>query len=195
MLGRRKQDTDTTVVTTLPDVEDQASPGKGRPTPKRREAQASRKAVVKAPTNRRESAKLARERVRKERADARSALLRGDERALPARDRGPVRRFARDVVDSRRNVAEYLLPFVLVVFAISIYPNVRVQTVTSLLMFSAMMLAIIDSWFMVRSLRRRAAERFPHEDLSRIGRYALMRSTQIRRLRLPKPKVGRGESI
>lgn len=199
MLGRRKNETDRPdersavgVARTTPSGEHPV--GKGRPTPKRRDAQASRK-VVAAPTNRRQAAKKARERLRVERAQSRAALMAGDERALPARDRGPVKRFARDCVDARRNVAEYLLPFVLVVFAISIYPNAAVQSVTSLLMLAAIILAVVDSVVLVRSLTRRAGERFPDEDRSGLGRYAIMRSTQIRRLRLPKAKVARGQAV
>ncbi len=199
MLGRRKTETDRpderSAVGVAPTTSSGDHPvGKGRPTPKRRDAQASRK-VVAAPTSRREASKQARERLRVERAQSRAALMAGDERALPTRDRGPVKRFARDAVDARRNVAEYLLPFVLVVFAISIYPNAAVQSVTSLLMLAAIILAVVDSVVLVRSLTKRAGERFPDEDLSGLGRYALMRSTQIRRLRLPKPKVSRGQAV
>ena len=40
-------------------------------------------------------------------------MVTGDDRHLPARDRGPVRRFVRDYVDARRTMLEYMLPGVL----------------------------------------------------------------------------------
>src|SRR3954453_1474305 len=75
--------------------------GKGRPTPKRREAERRRKAVV-APKTRKEAAQLQRERLRKTRRPTREGVARGDQRALAPRDAGPVRAFVRDYVDSRR---------------------------------------------------------------------------------------------
>ena len=72
--------------------------GKGRPTPKRRDAQKRRQAVV--PKDRKEAAKLWRERVREQRMQQRQALLTGDERHLPPRDQGPAKRLARDIEDT-----------------------------------------------------------------------------------------------
>ena len=82
--------------------------GKGRPTPRRSEAQA-RNARPLVPADRKAAQKLSREAQREERAKMQSALLTGDERYLPLRDRGPQKRFVRDVVDARRNVGEYFL--------------------------------------------------------------------------------------
>ena len=39
----------------------------------------------------------------------------GDERYLPARDKGPVRRFVRDWIDARLCVAEMLLPLLIII--------------------------------------------------------------------------------
>ena len=43
------------------------------------------------------------------RSEARGAAARGDESFLPARDRGPVRKTVRDLVDSRRNIGSWFL--------------------------------------------------------------------------------------
>src|SRR4051794_31505513 len=73
---------------------------KGRPTPKRRDAEAQRAARVKPPKDRREASKMQRDRVKDDRSRTRNALLTGDERYLPARDKGAVRKFVRDMIDS-----------------------------------------------------------------------------------------------
>ena len=53
------------------------------------------------------------------------ALRAGDERHLPARDRGPVKKYARDLVDARRSVAEFFLPLALLIFVLTIVPGGR----------------------------------------------------------------------
>src|SRR3954470_19891879 len=73
--------------------------GKGRPTPKRSDARKQRGTAT--PTNRKEAAKLRREKLREQRLAQRQALVTGDERNLPPRDTGPGKRLARDYVDSR----------------------------------------------------------------------------------------------
>src|SRR5690606_11074099 len=96
--------------------------GKGRPTPKRRDAEGRRRTPVAAPVNRKEAYRRYRERVKAEQARRREAMLRREEWALPARDRGPVRRFARDWVDSRRLPGQYFLPVVLFIMVLSLIP-------------------------------------------------------------------------
>jgi hypothetical protein len=100
--------------------------GKGRPTPKRREAEMARKKRVAPPRNRKEAAALQRERMRAEREKRVSAMRTGDERYLPARDRGPVRRFVRDFVDSRRSVGEFLLPLLVTILVLSFLGETQV---------------------------------------------------------------------
>src|SRR6266508_5853131 len=80
--------------------------GKGRPTPTRKEAEAARKAAYRKPRNRREATQLQRERSRAERVRVHEAMKSGDDRYLPAPDKGQVRRLARDYVDARRSVME-----------------------------------------------------------------------------------------
>ena len=80
--------------------------GKGRPTPSRREAEAARKARAKAGMDKKAAKQLLRERRAAENAKMRQGLKTGDERYLPPRDQGPVRRFVRDFVDARVSMAE-----------------------------------------------------------------------------------------
>src|SRR5215218_8369434 len=82
--------------------------GKGRPTPRRSEAQGRRPGPPPPPpTTRKEAYKRMREQQAVRRSETRQGMARGDDNYLPARDRGPVRRTVRDVVDSRRNVGSW----------------------------------------------------------------------------------------
>ncbi|MDX6758650.1 MULTISPECIES: DUF3043 domain-containing protein [Streptomyces] len=166
---------------------------KGRPTPKRAVAQSQRKAVVASTGNRKEDAKRARERRRAEMAKQREALANGDERYLPTRDKGPVRRFVRDFVDSRFSVAEMFLPLAVVILVLSMVRQPAIQNIALLLWLGVIALIILDSVGLVFRLRKALSERFPNEPRRGAVAYGLMRTLQMRRLRLPKPQVKRGE--
>ncbi|MFJ6481393.1 MULTISPECIES: DUF3043 domain-containing protein [unclassified Streptomyces] len=166
---------------------------KGRPTPKRAVAQSQRKAVVASTGNRKEDAKRARERRRTEMAKQREALANGDERYLPTRDKGPVRRFVRDYVDSRYSVAEMFLPLAVVILVLSMVRQTSVQSIALTLWLVVIVLILLDSIGLVFRLRKALATRFPDEPRRGAIAYGLMRTLQMRRLRLPKPQVKRGE--
>ncbi|MFC4332146.1 DUF3043 domain-containing protein [Streptomyces andamanensis] len=166
---------------------------KGRPTPKRSEAQGQRRSVANTPTNRKEAAKRQREERRVQMERQRQALASGDERYLPARDKGPVRKFARDFIDSRFNVAEFFLPMAVVILVLSIVRVGYLQNLALLLWLVVIVLIVLDSVLSVFRLKKRLAERFPDQSRKGAVAYALMRSLQMRRLRLPKPQVKRGE--
>lgn len=171
--------------------------GKGRPTPTRKEAEAARKARLKPPRDRREAARVMRERRKAERVKMQSALRSGDERHLPNRDRGPVRRFCRDFVDARFNIAEWLLPLLLVILILSFlgagspfaaWLQVVVWTGT---IVGTVVDTLVLTWRTKRELRRR----FPDENRRGAVMYTVLRSSQLRRLRLPKPQVSRGQAL
>ncbi len=61
---------------------------KGRPTPKRKEAEQSRVINRLAPAANKEAKKLQKAQARILRAQQRDAYMRGDENALPPRDKG-----------------------------------------------------------------------------------------------------------
>ncbi|MFD9166209.1 DUF3043 domain-containing protein [Streptomyces sp. NPDC059558] len=166
---------------------------KGRPTPKRAVAQSQRKAVVASTGNRKEDAKRARERRRSEMAKQREALANGDERYLPTRDKGPVRRFVRDYVDSRYSVAEMFLPLAVVILVLSMVRQPAIQSIALMLWLGVIVLIVLDSIGLVFRLRKSLNERFPNEPRRGAIAYGLMRTLQMRRLRLPKPQVKRGE--
>ncbi|MFG3658803.1 DUF3043 domain-containing protein [Streptomyces sp. NPDC047706] len=166
---------------------------KGRPTPKRSAAQSQRRSVANTPTTRKEAARRQREERRAAMERQRKALAGGDERYLPARDKGPVRRFARDFVDSRFNIAEYFLPMAVVILVLSMVRVPALQSIALLLWLVVIVLIVLDSIVTGYRLKQRLAERFPDENKRGAVAYALMRSLQMRRLRLPKPQVKRGE--
>jgi Protein of unknown function (DUF3043) len=171
--------------------------GKGRPTPKRREAEAARKARVTAPKDRREALRAQREKSRVERMKVQQAMQTGDERYLPLRDKGPVRRFARDYVDARRTLAEYLLPFFLVILLLMMLPpNVPyVREISLYLWLAAIIIVPVDLIFLGVRFRKELKTRFPDDSHKGVTVYAIMRSTQLRRLRLPKPQVKPGAKV
>ncbi|AYC41870.1 DUF3043 domain-containing protein [Streptomyces griseorubiginosus] len=166
---------------------------KGRPTPKRSEAQSQRRSVANTPTSRKEASKRQRDERRAALDRQRQALAGGDERYLPARDKGPVRKFARDFIDSRFNVAEFFLPMAVVILVLSMVRVGALQSIALLLWLVVIVLIVLDAIVNGFRLRKQLIERFPdHNRRGAVG-YALMRSLQMRRLRLPKPQVKRGE--
>ncbi|WP_326802169.1 DUF3043 domain-containing protein [Streptomyces sp. NBC_01788] len=166
---------------------------KGRPTPKRSEARSQRRSVANTSMTRKDAAKRQREERRVQLERQRQALASGDERYLPARDKGPVRRFARDFVDSRFNIAEFFLPMAVVILVLSMVRVPALQNIALLLWLVVIALIVLDSAVSGFRLRKRLSERFPDQNKRGVVAYALMRSLQMRRLRLPKPQVKRGE--
>ena len=169
------------------------SEGKGRRTPSRREAESARKARLRPVRDRKELAKRERARKVTERQKVRASLASGDEKHLPRRDQGPVRRFARDFVDCRRNAAQYLLPTLLVILLLSLVP--RLYGAQLLVWSLTIALTTVDSIWLVVRLRRELRRRFEPAQAKGAVAYALLRSTQLRRLRLPKPRAKYGEPL
>lgn len=170
--------------------------GKGHATPSRREAEAARKKRMTAPRTRKESAALQRERTRDARKRQRSALDgSGSDRDLPARDRGPVKGFIRDYVDSRYTVGQFLLPLMFVMFAMTVVSAAWAAGLSSSLFLTVILLMIVDSVRISRGVKKSVSARFEPDEAKGITMYALLRSWQMRRLRLPKPRVSVGDAI
>lgn len=166
---------------------------KNRPTPKRREQEAARRRPLVV-SDRKEARRLDKEKRREALARQREAMQTGDERFLPARDKGPVRRFIRDWVDARRNLAELLLPIMLVVLALSLVQNQLVLSVSVLLTWTAVLVVGLDTFLMWRRCKKALEAKFGADQIPRGSwSYAAMRAFQLRRQRLPKPQVDRGQ--
>ncbi|WP_432075703.1 DUF3043 domain-containing protein [Streptomyces wuyuanensis] len=166
---------------------------KGRPTPKRSEAQTQRRRAQSAPLDRKAAMRRQREARRADLARQREALAGGDERYLPPRDKGPVRRFVRDFVDSRFCIAEFFLPLAVVILVLSMIRVPQLQNIALLLWLGVIVMIVIDSIGLWIRLKKQLNERFPNEPKRGAVAYGLMRTLQMRRLRLPKPQVKRGE--
>jgi Protein of unknown function (DUF3043) len=175
--------------------EPQSNEGKGRPTPTRREAEAKRPRRSLAPAVNKADRKSLKAQQRKKREELRGAYMRGEERALPTRDKGPARKFARNYVDSRYSVAEFFMPLLMVVLLMSIIPSDGIKVLATLFMYTVIMVSFVDGFLMGRKIKAQVAAKFPEEKLKGLAVYAWLRSTQIRRLRSPSPLVKRGEKF
>ncbi|MBY8886262.1 DUF3043 domain-containing protein [Streptomyces sp. PTM05] len=197
MFRRRTQDEQPaarTVTVERDRARDPQAP-KGRPTPKRNEAQTQRRAQATVPRDRKTAAKQAREARRVDMAKQREALASGDERYLPPRDKGPVRKLSRNFVDSRRHVAELFLPLAVIILVLSMIPNMRFKDISLVLWLLLIVLIIGQSFFTAMRLKKALRERLPNENHRGAVAYGLMRTLQMRRMRLPKPQVKRGEKV
>lgn len=168
---------------------------KSGPTPKRKVSEAANK-VPLVPGDRRAAAKSAREHNRKLREKQYQAMQTGQESALPVRDRGPLKRYARNFVDARRNLGDYFL-YIAGVFLILMFVTARFPTLTpivTLVLYSLVFLAIADAFLMWRRLKAQLLAKFgPDTDVKPARWYSVMRIFQLRRARLPKPQVKYGE--
>jgi hypothetical protein len=163
--------------------------GKGRPTPKRKEAESKRKVSSLSPIVTKDQKRASKVQARQNRSAERAAYLRGDESALPLRDRGPARRFVRNYVDSRRSTGEYFLPVIFVVLMLTLIRNQTIQLGAIALMYAMLLVAVIDGILLTRKIRKEVETQFPGTNTKGLGMYAWLRSTQMRRLRAPHPQV------
>ena len=189
MFGRKKDDSAAPQdsAATEPPKRDGA---KNRPTPKRRDQEAARRRPL-VQTDRK-AAKNADRAARRENArKMREAMVTGDERHLPPRDKGPVRRFVRDTVDVRFNLGELLLPLMLAVLVLSLFAGTW-ATFVFLGVYVLIIIAVLDSFLLWRRTKPKIYARFGEDTNVRgLGMYQAMRAFQMRRTRMPKPQVER----
>ena len=183
----RRSKTGSTAVQPIPVKEG----GKGRATPTRAQAQAAARARAKGAMDKKQAARAAREKRSAASAKAREGMKTGDERYLSARDKGPVRRFVRDFIDARLSMAELLLPLLLVIMLTSTFnPGLS----TSL--WSATILVVaLDTTLLIFRLRRELPRRFSDQRTKGAVGYGLLRSMQLRWIRLPKTQVKIGDKL
>ncbi|HKS44561.1 MAG TPA: DUF3043 domain-containing protein [Amycolatopsis sp.] len=184
------------------------TPGKGRATPKRREAESKRRGpVAPPPRTMREAMKRNRELKKsnpnfkaERRAQARERqrlMAQGDERYLLPRDKGPVKAYVRDLVDSRRNLLGLFMPLAVLVFVALLVPYVAIQQYATLLCTLLLLAMAAEGVLSGRRIAKQVRAKFPKETVNgrSIGWYAFVRASQIRRLRMPKPRVKPGDTI
>jgi hypothetical protein len=172
--------------------------GKGRPTPKRSEVERRRRQPYAAPpADKKAAAGQQRERRRAEQQRRMEAMKRGEEWALPARDRGPVKALARDYVDSRRViVSEYILFAVFALILLVFMLGAAKKSATVLyLEVGIVALIALEALFHATAVRRIARQRFPGESTRGIAWYVAKRSIRLRSSRIPPARVARGDAI
>lgn len=222
LLGRKKdnpqpEDADTSAAAPAATAGDTGlTAPKGRPTPKRSEASRKRGPVAPAPLTAAEARKrrkelaaskpkLTREERKAEKVARRAAMterrermMAGDDAYLLPRDKGPVRRYARDIVDSRRNLLGLFMPVALALVLITLaVPAVEVQRWVSYGMPVLLVVMAIDGVLVGRRVNRMVDEKFPSNTESgfKLGFYAASRASQLRRMRAPRPMVNRGDDV
>ena len=191
MFGRSKTTNDKLTDEVLHPARDGA---KNRPTPRRREQEAARRHPLVG-ADRKQAKQIDRTKRHEQMARTRQAMLTGDDSGLPARDKGPVRRYMRDFIDARWNLAEFMLPVMLLVLALSFLRTSTILFFVTVLTYSILLVAIVDTFLMYRRLRKRLLEKFGPEAAATKGNamYAAMRAFQLRRSRMPRALVKRGE--
>jgi hypothetical protein len=190
LFRRSKPETDTRSVDTSEKVG-----GKGHPTPTRREAEAAARARAKVPRTRKEIARAQRAARVESSQRVRSAMKSGDERYFLERDKGPVRSFIRDFVDSRFSFIELMIPLLILTMVLGYSGNPSLKGMGNTILLGTMLLVVVDMLLMRRRLRRELARRFPSESTKGTTYYAVMRSLQMKFMRLPKPKVKIGQEL
>ena len=182
--------------------------GKGRPTPKRSAAEASRyrtitgsttsgRGPVKAPDPRRKLTPDEKAKARDDRSRQLDAMRKGEEWALGPRDRGPAKRLARDYVDAHRRPMEFYM-YALIVLIIALFAGKSNSAVGSYMqLFLLVIIAVIavDAILLRRSIFKVLRERMPKESTRGLAFYAIMRALQLRRFRTPAPRLKPGDEF
>jgi hypothetical protein len=172
--------------------------GKGKPTPKRSEVERARRQPYTAPpADKKQAAAQTRDRRRAEQQRRMEAMRRGEEWAIPPRDRGQVRALARDYIDSRRLVVSEYILFAVVILIIAIFAVGKARNSTVILYIELAILGIIavEAIYHGTAVAKLAKKRFPGQNTRMISWYIAKRSLRLRASRVPPPRVERGASI
>jgi hypothetical protein len=219
LLGRKKEtpaaETPPSAASAEPELTSRTGTApKGRPTPKRSESARKRGPVAPAPLTaaearkrRKESGgpKLSREERKAERLqrrtemnERRAKMMSGEDAYLLPRDKGPERRYVRDIVDARRNVLGLFMPAALaLIFVMLAVPSLQVQRLLSPAMLVLVLVMVIDGFIVGRKVNKMVDEKFPKNTQTgwKLGFYAASRASQLRRMRAPRPQVERGDKV
>lgn len=158
---------------------------KDRPTPSRREAEAARRQRVRQTLSAKEARRLAAQQNRAQRL-----------KAVSAREAVPERTLMRDYVDARFSLGEFLLPSLVIILALS-FLSVAVPNITyfsTILMYVFILAVLADCFFMWRGFKKVLAERLPGTSPRGLLMYGVNRAIQIRRFRIPPPRIKRGDT-
>jgi hypothetical protein len=156
---------------------------KARPTPSRKEAEAARRQRVTRTLTKKEA------RLEASRASRTQRL-----KAVSAREAVPEKALMRDYIDARRSLGEFLLPSLVIILAASflsqVWPAVTVLSTIAMYLFILFVLA--DCFLMWRGFKKVLAQRMPRASTRGLAMYGMNRCIQIRRFRMPPPRIKRG---
>ena len=170
--------------------------GKGRPTPSRKEAEAAARERAKLPRDRKALAKHQRQLRMESSRKLRAGMRAGDEDSLPPRDKGPVRRLVRDVVDRRLTFGDILLPLLMMILIFGYgAAGARAAEIANAAMLPVMLFAVVDMVGLRFRMLREVRRRFPEEPTKGLTTYAIMRALNMRWMRLPKARVKIGQPL
>lgn len=198
MFGRKKKSEEP--VMPVPEVKQETveqpvrkgyTPPKSAPTPKRKQQEAANFRPL-IHDDRKVARQQQRAAIAEERQKMRIAMETGDERHLPLRDKGPQRRFARDYVDARTGIGEWLMALVLVFLVMTFIQSPAIQLAVTYGMFALVIIVILEGFWVGAQLKKQLVAKFGELEPG-VRWYGAMRAMQLRRLRLPKPMVRRGE--
>ena len=177
-----------------------AETAKGRATPKRSEAERGRRQGITGTPSR--SGSTSRSGTKTSSADSRAdrlarneAMRRGEEWALPARDRGPVKALARDYIDSRRRLSEYYMYLMILLVILLFIKKSSVQLYAEPIALVLILLVVVDAAWLRFKLTRLVQERLPGKSTRGLTMYAVFRALQIRRFRVPPPRIRPGDKF
>jgi hypothetical protein len=160
---------------------------KETPTPSRRDAEAARRERLNPSLSPKEA--KARERA------ARNALR--DERLVKA-ESTPGKVLVRDLVDSHKGIAQWAMPILMITLAFSLvvssFSSDAAMLVT-ILTYGVFLLIAVDLFRMWRKYKLLHAERLPKVPLKGLLGYMINRAINMRRLRMPAPRVKPGDQI
>ena len=188
-----KQDKDSASEQKVEAQSEQA--GKGRPTPRRKEAQAQKLRPL-VPKDSKEQRKRAKARIRERENIEYEAMRTGDLQHMPKAERLPWRVYTRDYIDARFNIGEFFIPVALVILVASViltavYPNPVVTLILMTVLYVYLFAIVIDVVVMWRKLKKLLIAKYGEQSVAkgmRTGSYAWSRAIQLRRWRLPKPR-------
>ncbi len=159
---------------------------KSEPTMTRKQAEAARMERLHpnlSPAEQRKADRAARAKARMEAWDKVEA--------------SPERVLARDFIDTRWTVTEFMLPAMLVIMAgtMATINNIRLSTYIGLLLWVVLIMSFINTWIIWRSFKRLLAQRHPNAGTRGLLMYMYNRALMIRRFRRPAPRINRGEAV
>lgn len=179
---------------------DEAQPQTGRPkktvpTPSRKEAEAARRQRVRPDLNSKQAKSRDREATREARIQA-----------METTDKQPGRTLARDFVDSRWTIAEFLMPMLLVTILLTLLGQqiwgtsqdsvaFQIMNVAMIVSYAMLLFTVIETVLNWRRFKMLLRSRFPKEPTKGLLFYFVNRCISVRMLRQPRPVMKRGDKL